>query len=160
MILSLIFYIMLVHANAVIYTEAKSVSTSSSLTVFIQHNKTVCKVQDGVLSINDKVVGNLTEEQNEELKKFINETEELFIQRFHNVKLFVVMAIINSIFETMKNVWNNPWDFSLGFFSHPSKRKEDVKESKEKMNKVKITEEGVDPLIFNVWNIPSFCKDE
>lgn len=45
--------------------------------------------QDGVLSVNNKVIGNLTEVQEKELKKYINRTEEWsnqLHQRIQNVK--------------------------------------------------------------------------
>ncbi|KAL3998101.1 Pepsin inhibitor-3-like repeated domain family protein [Acanthocheilonema viteae] len=157
MILSLMFYVTLVAVNALIYTEAKAIS-ESSFTVIIQYNETVCKVQNDILSINGKVIGNLMKEQKEELNKFINQTKELSNQMHRHMQN--IMAFLDSIFGSMRNAWNNAWDFSWDLFSHPSKPNKTVEESKGKVeNKLEISEKDADSLILNPWDIPSFCKN-
>ncbi|EFO16121.1 filarial antigen Av33 [Loa loa] len=146
MILSSAFCVILVIVNAVICTEGTSVSRSFS-SVIIQFNNTVCKVQDGVLSINDKVIGHLTEEQKEELEKYTNRTEQWSNQLYQQMQKF-----FESVFGSMKNIWENAWNSHSQLSPQSSKPDNIITE-----NKSGDQEDDV-PSLFNVLEPPSFCK--
>ncbi|VDM11552.1 unnamed protein product [Wuchereria bancrofti] len=145
MILSSTFYVVLVIVNAVIHTEGTSVSWSFS-SFIIHFNNTICKVQDGVLSINNKVIGKLTEQQKEELEKFTNRTDQWSSQLHQRIQEF-----FGRVFGSVKSMWDN----ALNFRSElpQASMSDDVTTGN------KLENQGDDdPSIFSVLDPPSFCK--
>ncbi|VDK71776.1 unnamed protein product [Litomosoides sigmodontis] len=149
MMLSITLYITLIAVNSAIHAEAKALLHSTS-SVIIKQNETICEVHNGVLSINNKVIGNLTVEQKEELEKYIDRRTKSFNNFMKN--------FLDRLFGSMKNVWNNAFEFSLDFFSNRSKSNKTVDEKAN--NQSEFPDDDVDALMDITWDMPSFCKSD
>ncbi|VDO22070.1 unnamed protein product [Brugia timori] len=101
---------------------------------------------DGVLSINNKVIGNLTEQQKKELEMFTNRTDQWSSQLHQRIQEF-----FGRVFGSVKSMWDN----ALNFRSQlpQASMSDDITTGN------KLENQGDDdPSIFSVLDPPSFCK--
>ncbi|KAM3721612.1 Adiponectin receptor protein [Dirofilaria immitis] len=143
MILPSIFYTMVIVASVVIYAEAMPASESSYSIITIRFNDTTCKIENGVLSISGQVVGNLTDDQKQELKEYIVQT-----QRWYNQLHRKIEEIFKHFFESIKKVWDGAW-ISRSEMSIPDNIITDKLEDKKHSD---------DFSLFGDLKPPSFCE--
>ncbi|MCP9261108.1 hypothetical protein DINM_004196 [Dirofilaria immitis] len=133
MILPSIFYTMVIVASVVIYAEAMPASESSYSIITIRFNDTTCKIENGVLSISGQVVGNLTDDQKQELKEYIVQTQRWYNQLHRKIE---------------EKVWDGAW-ISRSEMSIPDNIITDKLEDKK---------HGDDFSLFGDLKPPSFCE--
>uniref|UniRef100_A0A915PQP6 Pepsin inhibitor-3-like repeated domain-containing protein n=1 Tax=Setaria digitata TaxID=48799 RepID=A0A915PQP6_9BILA len=132
----------------VAYVEVLSVPDMSFSTIIIQFNDTICKVRNGVLSLNGKVIGNLTDQQEQELQQYNKEAKE-----WSNQLHWSFQQLFERLFQSVKSVWNHTWNFGFESLPQSTTPSNSVTE-KEKLKEMASDE---DFPVVNFPKPPSFC---
>uniref|UniRef100_A0A8R1XX36 Pepsin-I3 domain-containing protein n=1 Tax=Onchocerca volvulus TaxID=6282 RepID=A0A8R1XX36_ONCVO len=152
MILSSTFYALL-FVSAVVIVEAMPASESTYSVIIIRINDTTCKIEDGVVSVNGQVIGNLTEEQKEELEAYNVQTQGWFQQLHQKIE-----ELFKTFFGSIKSMWKHS-PISGSESSPQSSTPDNIITDKldDQDRRLKDQGDSENSSLFGL-KLPSFCK--